>query len=406
MKRLRALAMALTLLFPLTPNNLPAAEIANWEVGGHAKSLNLYREGDPAGVIDDGFDTANNLRLDLARPLGKESRFEFAVEGQVRYSDADALDMERENTANRRLDLEKSRWKERRFSQRGEIDRLNLSGSHSGFAWNIGRQAVGFGRITLASPLDIIAPFAPDALDTDVRPGIDALRASRFFGRGGEIGAVAVFGRRKESNSYLLHGETNLAGIDLLALGGDLRGRNLLGGGFATQFMGMGIKGELAGYRGEGVGKPGGDPRADFLQGALELDYRFAAGPLCALQYLHNGFGAKAPEDYPAILLSAPIREGLGHLLGRHYLLASVSHDPHPLVTLGALGIWNLRDDSFLVRPLVRLSLGDNLSLDLFWSFNQGAPPKIKTSKIPMVIPRSEFGSSGAGGGIFLRHFF
>ena len=406
MKRFRPLAILLALPFALVPNGLLAAESATWELGGHAKSLNLYREGDPAGVIDDSFDSANNLRLDLARPLGKESRFEFAVEGQARYSDADALGMERENTANRRLDLEKSRWEERRFSQRGEIDRLNLSGSHSGFAWNIGRQAIGFGRIALASPLDIIAPFAPDALDTDVRPGIDALRAGRFFGRGGEIGAVAVFGPHKESNSYLLHGETNLAGVDLLALGGNLRGRDLLGGGFATQFMGMGIKGELAGYRGEGVGTPGGDPRDDFLQGALELDYRFAAGPLCALQYLHNGFGAKEPEDYPAIFLSAPIQEGLGYLLGRHYLLASISHDPHPLVTLGALGIWNLLDDSFLVRPLARISLGDNLSLELFWSFNQGASPKENESPIRLVIPRSEFGAAGDGGGILLKYFF
>jgi len=406
MKRLRPLAIALALLFSLIPNSLPAAESASWEVGGHAKSLNLYRESDPAEVIDGGFDSANNLRLDLARTLGEESRFEFAVEGQARYLDMEMPGAGEEKTANRRLDLEKRGREERRFSQRGEIDRLNLSGSHFGFAWSLGRQAIGFGRIALASPLDIIAPFAPDALDTDVRPGIDALRAGRFFGRGGEIGAVAVFGRHKESNSYLLHGETNLAGVDLLALGGNLRGRDLLGGGFATQFMGMGIKGELAGYRGEGVGTPGGDPRDDFLQGALELDYRFAAGPLCALQYLHNGFGAKEPEDYPAIFLSAPIQEGLGYLLGRHYLLASISHDPHPLVTLGALGIWNLLDDSFLLRPLVRISLGDNLSLELYWSFNQGAPPKKKTSRIPMVIHRSEFGSSGDSAGIFLKYFF
>ena len=406
MKRPRPFAIVLILFFVLVPSGLRAGGIAPWEMGGHAKSLNLYREEDPAGVVDDGFDSANNLRLDLARPLGEKNRFEFAVEGQVRYSDADALRMERENNANRRLDLEKRRREERRFSQRGEIDRLNLSGSHSGFAWNIGRQAIGFGRIALASPLDIIAPFAPDALDTDVRPGIDALRFSRFFGRGGEIGAVAVFGRQKESNSFLLHGETNLAGSDLLALVGNLRGRDLLGGGFATQFLGMGIKGELAGYRGEGAGRTGGDPRENFLQGALELDYRFVAGPMAALQYLHNGFGAKEPEDYPAILLSAPIQEGLGYLLGRHYLLASVSHDPHPLVTLGALGIWNLLDDSFLLRPLARISLGDNLSLELFWSFNQGAPPKEKESEIQIIIPRSEFGSGGDIGGFLFKYFF
>lgn len=406
MKRVGLTGIILALLFTQPPCAPCAAELVPWEMGGHAKSLNLYREGDPAGLIDGCFDSANNLRLDLARSLGNDARFEFAVEGQARYSDMEAPAEIRENTANRRLDLEKRRWEGRRFSQRGEIGRLNLSGSLQGFFWNIGRQAIGFGRIALASPLDIIAPFAPDALDTDVRPGIDALRAGRFFGRGGEIGAVAVFGRHKESNSYLLHGETNLDGIDLLALGGNLRGRNLFGGGFASQFLGMGIKGELAAYRGEGVGTPGGDPRDEFLQGALELDYRFAAGPLCALQYLHNGFGAKEPEDYPAILLSAPIREGLGHLLGRHYLLASISHDLHPLVTLGALAIWNLGDGSFLVRPLTRISLGDNLSLELFWSFSQGAPPKKISPVIPVVMPSSEFGSSSESGGVLLKYFF
>jgi hypothetical protein len=146
-----------------------------------------------------------------------------------------------------------------------------------------------------------------------VRPGIDTLRDGRFFGRGGEIGAVAVFGRQKENNSYLLHGEANLAGVDLLALGGNLRGRDLL---------------------------------------------------------------------------------------------ASISHDLHPLVTLGALGIWNLRDDSFLLRPLLRISLGDNLSLELFWSINRGASPKRNTSIIRMVVQHSEFGSGGDGGGILLKHFF
>lgn len=405
MKGLRPLALALVLFFALVPTGLPA-EIAPWEVGGHAKSLNLYRQGDPAGVIDGVFDSATNLRLDLARSLREGSRFEFAVEGQARYLEMKIPGAEKKNSANRRLDLEKQHREERRFSQRGEIDRLNLSGSRFGFAWSIGRQAIGFGRVVLASPLDVIAPFAPDALDTDVRPGIDALRVGRFFGRGGEIGAVAVFGRHKESNSYLLHGETNLAGVDLLTLGGNLRGRDLLGGGFAGQLMGMGIKGELAAYRGEGVGKPDGDPRENFLQGALELDYRFAAGPMCALQYLHNGFGAKEPEDYPTILISAPIQEGLGYLLGRHYLLASISQDPHPLVTLGALGIWNLGDGSFLLRPLVQISLGDNLSLELFWNFNKGSPPKKKTHGIRIVTTRSEFGSSGGSGGIFFKYFF
>ncbi|WP_432822325.1 hypothetical protein, partial [Trichloromonas sp.] len=328
------------------------------------------------------------------------------IDGRSLYADPGSGLALPGDSPNRRLDLEKN-WNDGEwFSQQLAVDRLNLRGRHAGIDWTLGRQAIGFGRISLFSPLDIIAPFPPDALDTEVRPGVDALRFSRYFGQAGQAGGTLIFGQRRKLNSYLVFGEENVAGIDLLAIAGQLRERPMAGGGFASQLGGMGIKAEAAYYQGERAGRSGGDLHKQFTIAGVEADYRFGNGLVLFVQYLYNGAGVDDPNDYLLAAASAPVREGLSHLLGRHYLLLAPAYELHPLVSLNGLLIWNLRDDSFLLRPLLRLSLSDNLALELFWSFFQGAKPG-KTGVLPeTVIPRSEFGSAADNGGFFLKYFF
>ncbi|MEJ2201785.1 MAG: hypothetical protein P8X63_12355, partial [Desulfuromonadaceae bacterium] len=269
-----------------------------------------------------------------------------------------------------------------------------------------GRQAIGFGRISLFSPLDIIAPFPPDALDTDIRPGVDALRASRYFGMAGQVSAAMVLGRTEEQNSYVLYGENNWAGIDVLAITGRLRRRPMVGLGFATQLAGMGVKGEAVRYEGQGVGQPGGDLHEHFTIAGVELDYRFDNGLILFVQYLYNGAGVDHPEQYGQVAASAPLQEGLSYLLGRHYLLLAPSYELHPLVTVNGLWLWNLQDHSYLFRPLLHISLSDNWTLDLFWNMTQGKKPAELDPAVPIPASSSEFGATSNSGGLLLKYFF
>jgi hypothetical protein len=379
------------------------AQANDLQLGGYLKSLDLYAESPPASGIPSGIISSNRLRLDLTGTVAGEAKFELSAENQLLYTDPEGLLPLPGASVNRRLDLEKS-WNEGGdFRNRLFVDRLNLQTTLGGTEWTVGRQAIGFGRIVLFSPLDIIAPFPPDALDTDVRPGVDALRGVRYFGLGGQIGAVALLGDGKENNSYLVTGSHNVAGVDLLALGGRLRNRSMAGLGLAGQVGGMGIKTEGAFYRRKDVGEAGGDLHDDFAVAGIEADYRFACGLILTGQYLYNGAGVGAPEDYPKAAASAPLREGLGFLLGRHYLLLAPSFEAHPLITLSAIVIWNLADDSFFVRPLADVSLSDNLALQLFWGFSEGREPG---KVFGLAVPRSEFGSAGNSGGVFLKYFF
>ncbi len=397
--------LALTVLLTVSAPAPSQAEVSGISWGGHLKSINLHLQAPPLAVTGSGEISSNSLRLDLSAPVGKRGDVDFSVEDIFRYLDPPGLLGLPGDSPNRRIDLEK-RWNDGgRYSHLLQIDRLALRGTAFGLEWSLGRQAVGFGRISLFSPLDIIAPFPPDALDTEVRPGVDSVRLSRYFGINGEAGMTAIFGQEQDLNSYLATVENNVRNIDLLAIAGWLRNRPMAGLGFAADISGMGFKVEATHFEGTDVGKTGGDIHHRFAIAAAEIDYRFENDLVLFAQYFYNGAGVSEPEDFPGAALSAPYLEGLSFLAGRHYLLAAPSYQLHPLVTASGLVIWNLGDDSFLLRPLVDISLSDNASLQLFWSVNRGKKPKsLPLFPIPKI--RSEFGSAADSGGLFLKYFF
>ena len=179
----------------------------------------------------------------------------------------------------------------------------------------------------------------------------------------------------------------------------------MLGGGIAGSVGTLGLKGEITIHKGREVNVPGGDLESSYLIGAVEAWYRFDNGMTLVTQYLYNGPGSDTPEEYPEILASAPLQEGLTYLLGKHYLLAAPSYELHPLATLQGLAIINLTDDSLLFRPMLDLSLSDNLSLQLFWTLHAGDKPEFVNPLLPPVV-KSEFGLRGDSGGLFLKWFF
>ena len=398
-------AAGCTLALLLAAVSPALGEDPGWTWSGSLRSLNVSGEEAPADLYPAYRVSSTRLRLETLWQERPGWRLEAAADHQLLGTDpAGSIPLPGDGV-NRRLDLDHSWQHDAGWSSRLQIDRFNLGWSGGRLDVTVGRQAIGFGRILIASPLDVIAPFPPDALDTDVRPGVDAMRLTTHYGLDGQLGAVAVLGDRSRHDSLLLTWADNHGGIDLLAIAGELRQRPLLGLGLAGSIGTLGVKGEAAFYQGERVGAVDGDRHRHMLISAVEGWYRFAGGLTLVTQYLHNGAGAGDPADYPAVAFSAPVREGLTSLLGRHYLMVAPSLELHPLATLNGLLIWNLTDDSWLLRPLLEISLADNLSLELFWTHAEGRPPRRQPLPLP-AVPRSEFGSQGDSAGLFLKWFF
>jgi len=371
------------------------------EAGGHLKGLSAVAAASPSSSSGPSAFLATTQRLDLQHTLSQNLKAELALDNLTLYRNAPAQVPLPSPPSGRFFDLERSWAESGHLADTLQIDRLLLRGRHGPVDWSVGRQAIGFGRIVLVSPLDVINPFSPDAIDTDVRPGVDAARASFSLQRGGQFSAISVFDATAAENSYLLTFADTFNDFDLLALAGSLRSRGLIGAGIAGDLGPLGVKVECTAFHGHDVGTPGADLRENFWQGGLEVWYRFDNGLNLLAEALYNGVGSSDPNRYPQVATSAPLQEGLSFLLGQHYLLLSPSWEAHPLLTLSALLIWNLDDGSSLLRPLLSWSLADDLSLDLFYAAAIGDPPR-KGS----LLPRSEFGSVGDSGGILLRWYF
>jgi len=386
----------------LTPVSV-LAEGLQWS--GSIKSLNVYVEEAPAGLAPEYWISSNRARLDVAWQASEAWRLETALDYQYLWSDPPGFHGPETIEYNRRLDMEKSWQHDKHGTGRLQVDRLNLEWQAGAVDTTIGRQAIGLGRILVFSPLDVIAPFAPDAIDTDVRSGVDAVRTIFNYGLDGQIGAIVVWGEDAEYNTYLGTWSDNWSGIDIMMIGGDLRGRSMVGAGLAGSLGTLGLKAEVSFYDGKDTDEINGDLHDTFSVAAIEAWYRFANGLSVVTQYLYNGPGVDGPEDYPEVLASAPLQEGLTYLLGRHYLIIAPSYELHPLATLQGLVIYNIDDGSALMRPTLDLSLADNLSLQAFWTWHSGDQPEIVSSFLP-ALPRSEFGLFSDGGGVFIKCFF
>ena len=385
--------------------SLSSAEQMNGlTINGSVKSFNLHMEGSPMFNDPVAF-SSNRLRLDLSATLTKKIVAEISLDQRLLWTNAPAAVSLPDYRLNRFVDLEKTWHENEHLSGQLQVDRFNLHGDVGQTSWSVGRQAIGFGRISLFSPLDVIAPFPPDAIDIDVRPGVDAIKLTHYFGMAGQLGGVTVLGDEQRHNSYLVSAGENINEIDLLVLAGRLRGRNMVGAGLAGELGKVGIKGEMSCYQGVDVRQPSGDLQDDFIIAALEGWYRFENGLVLIGEYLFNGYGRDDPRDYPLVAASAPVREGLGFLLARHYLLLGPSYQFHPLVTFNGLVIYNIDDQSRLLRPQLKFSLADNLQMDIFWTVTHGKKADYElTAQQPVV--RSEFGSAGDSGGVFLHWYF
>lgn len=396
-----------TALLLLTASFAPCsfAEVSLPEWSGSIKSLNLYGQQAPAGLFPDYKLSSNRFRLNMDwQPIGSW-RLESALDYQYLWSDPAGAFPLSSKDINRRLDMDKIWQHGDHGASRLQVDRLNVQWRAEALDATVGRQAIGFGRILIYSPLDVIAPFAPDAIDTDVRGGVDALRSVFNYGLDGQLGAIAVWGESARDNSFLATWSDNRAGIDLLMIGGQLRGHSMIGAGIAGSLGTLGLKTEVSVHEGRDVGKIGGDLESSYALAAVEAWYRFNNGISLVSQYLYNGPGANEPQDYLNVLNSAPIREGLTYLIGQHYLILAPSYELHPLVTAQGILIYNLEDHSAMTRPTLDLNLADNLTLQLFWTAHTGKKPLFVSEFLPPQ-PRSEFGLRGDSGGVFLKWFF
>lgn len=277
----------------------------------------------------------------------------------------------------------------------GSIDRAWLSFSTDKLVLKLGRQAITWGGGLVFHPADIVAPFAPDAIDTTYKPGVDMLYAQYLFDNGADIQAIAV-PRAAAFGGPVTAAQSTFA----------IRG-SLSAGAFDGALMFARDRGDRVASL--GLAGPLGDAtwNAEYVHwvlagGATHPSWVINVSNFTTLgdwnvQYFaelyRNGFGVAPGVPVDALPASLTKRMGTGQvfLAGRDFLTLGGMIQMSADFTVTPNAIISLTDRSALATIGLNYSLGDNTDL----SFNY---------LHPIGPDGSDFGGreTSAGSGIFV----
>ncbi len=337
-------------------------------LGGYIKTLALGLDTSLPGAEDTAEDfTRARLMLDgnVGAHLGWTVHYEHsAVINQVSDTTAGFFAGSL-STGKRRASLLPLDWTVKETGSlfwRHELDRLNFRLSFPSADIVVGRQAISWGVGRFWTPSDIFVAFSPVEIDREFKTGVDAVSMKVPLGSSSQLETVyAAFGEDFRKHSAGARGQTTVGNFDLGMMGAKSFTDFVTGPFFDGEIRGAGVRGEFT-FTHNTAGTHNKERRT-FFRAVGNVDYHFANSHYTLLEYYYNGFGTENPEEYPTLVNSKRRARGENFNVGRHYLGSSLGYELHPLVNAGFSGLWNLIDQSFLLGPLLNVSLSNEADL-------------------------------------------
>ena len=359
------------------------AEETQLEFGGHTKGRVIAQTFPSDSIFhdltgSDAVDLEADLRLNFEADRGPWS-FDASYQLIALYGDSveysrnlpsgSGLIPSRFPEDHRRLfDLTSVISDDRKFVSLHRLDRLWLGYANEKTVVRFGRQAISWGNGLFFSPMDIVNPFDPTAVDTEYKTGDDLLYAQYLLDGGDDLQGAAVF-RRNPLNgetdseegtvSIKYHGVTDNAEYDILAAVN--HDDTVIGFGGNKNIGGAVLRGDIV------LTDTSSDTTAQLV---TNLSYSWTWGGKNvsgAVEYYYNGFGLKDGAYDLASLAANPdlldrLSRGELYSIGRHYLAGSLMVEMTPLWLLTPTVFLNAEDGSALLQLVSQNDLKENLA--------------------------------------------
>jgi hypothetical protein len=368
------------------------------DLGGYVRSLTqLYDPGYDIPTVEDreaGIH-AEVIRLKWNLRLGESVLFEVhnRFQAQVTSSEAglgeSAVGFGVSVIPGRRWDLSSVWVDEERLRVWHDIDRLSLTWYTDLADITVGRQAITWGISNIYPVADLWAQFSPFELDTEEKPGADAVRILSYPAGGLELDAVFADRGSRETFSAGIRASLSLSWADLYAGGGKMW----------REAIGLaGLSAPLGSYkiRAEAL-LPYDLDVEDFRLPRVTLGLDWLGGSvMLSGEYNFNGIGATDAGQYLEVLEDPRFAQGETYFLGRHNLGGMVSWTPgNDRLSLTMSALWNLQDPSAAFVPNLTYDFGQNTRLSLGALASFGDTPLFDSGSDPGFRLRSEFGTYG-----------
>lgn len=226
----------------------------------------------------------------------------------------------------------------------------------------IGRQRIAWGTGRFWSPLDVLNPLNPAALEREERMGVDAVLLERKFGPLSRIDFVHAPSHLAGRTATALHWHDNAKGLDYSLIGGKVPGARLIGVDLAGQVGQAGVRAELGRFR--------PDDDGPYMRWLIGVDYAFANSLTLTGEFYFNGAGThdSSGYDFPGLM------SGEKQALARRYLGVHASYEITPLLKWDYDVVVNVSDRSRYLFTGLTYSLQSNLELRAGMQRFSGAP--------------------------------
>lgn len=344
------LAALLAALCPAAAQQTPALSLS-----GYYKNLLIGSETVfPAGqsyVLD-----LNRLRLEVKGKLSEAVALDLQYDNEVllgSYLRTEQFRLQKDQPAPQYWDAESNYAESRSYYGRHRLYRGAVTFSSGNADLRIGRQRIAWGTGRFFSPLDILNPFSPIALERQERIGVDAALAEYKLGALARFSAVYAPQHERRDASAALRWQANTAGIDHALVAGRFARDRVIGADVATQIGDAGLRAEFTRTR-----RAAGARHSRALLGA---DYAFANTLTLSAELYYDGAGASDRQHYDFASLFA----GRIQNVGRRYVGAYAGYEITPLLKWNNYFVANLDDRSSYFAPSLVYSLRTNLDLTL-----------------------------------------
>ncbi|MDX1405982.1 MAG: hypothetical protein R3192_15670 [Woeseiaceae bacterium] len=366
----------LVMLASLLSSTVGAQE-TEYELGGHLKGRLLgqafpdnsaFRQvaGETAGDLE------GNLRLNFSAGKGAWS-FDAAYQAFAGYGDriADAgllpVGAGLPDDDRRLFDLSKSIDDDGKFVALHRLDRLAVGYTSSTTVVRFGRQALSWGNGLIYSPMDLVNPFDPAAVDTEYKAGDDMLYAQFLRDNGDDLQFAYVLRRAVPSGDVEFDQSTVAIKYHGIAGSGEFDLLLASNYGDATLAFGgnLGIGGAI--WRGDIVYVDSDAGGRFQLVTSFSYSWVWGGKNVSGLvEFFFDEFGAD-DDGYDTAsltqnqeLLSRLVR-GQSFTIGRQYVGAALTIEMNPLWLLTPTLFANTDDGSTLIQLVSRNNLADNM---------------------------------------------
>jgi hypothetical protein len=358
-----------------------AADDTEYELTGHSKTR-LLADSYPSDSVlsqligSSAFDLETDVRLNFEADKGAWS-FDAAwqlyaahgdrVEASRAMAGSEFFSAGQAPTDDRRLmNLTDMISDDGKFRALHRLDRLSLEYASRNAVLRVGRQAISWGNGLIFSPMDIVNPFDPTAVDTEYKAGDDMIYGQYLFSSADDVQFAHVLRRDLSTGDPASRAGTTA--IKYHGIRGDSEYDVLIAKSYDELTVGLGGNKSLGGavWRGDVVVTDTDSGNEFQLVTNLSYSWMFADKNMSGvIEYYFNGFGQDSDGYDPVSIsqndnLALRLERGEVFTVGRHYLAGGVLIEMTPLWTLTPNLFVNLDDGSALFQTTTRYSLGDN----------------------------------------------